>query len=405
VTTRTGTTRTAQTTQTATTLEPARALARCLEPVGGEDFLAENWQRKPLVVARDEPGRFHDLLSPADVELLVTSGSLRYPAFRLAKAGETLEVGSYTRQISWRPVPFTGTIDVERVLEEFERGATIVLQALHHNWPRLAELCRGLEQALGHPAQANAYFTPRSAQGLAVHHDTHDVFVLQISGEKHWRIYEPVLELPLKDQRYSKELGEPGEVVEDVTLAAGDTLYLPRGWLHEALTSDTESLHLTVGVNVYTWIDALRAAVDACADEVDLRRSVPASGAGGTDLLPALASRLAPEQVARRMRERLVRTRRPILDGQLGPLRALEELDPDTLVERRPTVIADTDGGALCFEGKRVRFPEHVARDVAFVASADEPFSASDLPGDLDEEGRLVFVRRLVREGFLRIRK
>ena len=70
-----------------------------------------------------------------------------------------------------------------------------------------------LEETLGHPAQANAYYTPRAAQGLPVHHDTHDVFVLQVAGEKRWLVYEPALELPLQDQRYSAELGEPGEPV------------------------------------------------------------------------------------------------------------------------------------------------------------------------------------------------
>ena len=54
---------------------------------------------------------------------------------------------------------------------------------------------------LGHPVQANAYATPAGAQGFAVHHDTHDVFVLQVAGEKRWLVYEPALELPLKDQR------------------------------------------------------------------------------------------------------------------------------------------------------------------------------------------------------------
>ena len=51
--------------------------------------------------------------------------------------------------------------------------------------------------------QANSYYTPRRSQGFAVHHDTHDVFVLQVAGEKHWRVYDPLLELPLKAQRWS----------------------------------------------------------------------------------------------------------------------------------------------------------------------------------------------------------
>ena len=138
-----------------------------------------------------------------------------------------------------------------------------MLQGLHHTWLPLARYCRALEAFLGHPAQANAYFTPRGSQGLPVHHDTHEVFSLQVAGEKRWLVYEPVLELPLKDQRYRSELGAPGEPVLDVTLRAGDTLYLPRGWLHQALTSGSDSLHITVGVNVRRWLDEARAALDA----------------------------------------------------------------------------------------------------------------------------------------------
>ena len=38
---------------------------------------------------------------------------------------------------------------------------------------------------------------------------------------------------------------------------------------------------------------------------------------------------------------------------------------------------------------------------IAFAAATDGAFRAADLPGDLDEPGRLVLVHRLVREGFL----
>ncbi|MGH3116162.1 MAG: cupin domain-containing protein [Gaiellales bacterium] len=386
--------------------EPLSALARCLDPVGAAEFFEDYWERKPLAIERGEDGRYDDLLSEAEVEAIVCSGGLRYPGFRLAKAGEQLRSRDYTVDIPWRPTSFSGTADVERVLAEWERGATIVLQGLHLTRPALGAFCRSLEQALGHPTQANAYYTPRAAQGLPVHHDTHDVFVLQVAGEKRWLVYDPAFELPLKTQRYSPELGEPGEAVEDRVLKPGDTLYLPRGWLHEAVTSETDSLHLTVGVNVATWLDAFKAALDELGDDVRFRRSWQ-SGDGGDDLVDALRQRLGRADVERRARSRLVRTRRPLREGQMRQLLALEELAPSTEVERRPTVIADlVDRDAsisLVFEGREVTFPAHVYEELAAVADADEPFTASELPGSLDDAGRLVLVRRLVREGFLRI--
>jgi bifunctional lysine-specific demethylase and histidyl-hydroxylase NO66 len=383
------------------------ALARVLGPVGADEFLTEYWERKPLSLARGEDGRFDDLLSAADTETLVCSSGIRYPAFRLVKAGEKLDLRDYTVDLSWRPAAFTGAADVQRVLTEFEAGATIVLQALHLHWRPLAEFSRALEARLGHPVQANAYYTPRRSQGLPVHHDTHDVFVLQVAGEKRWLVYEPALELPLKDQRYSAELGEPGEPVDDLVLAPGDTLYLPRGWLHEALTSESDSLHLTIGVNVYTWLDAFKAALAASEDDVEFRRSVTADGRPRVDLVERLCARLAPADVSRRVRERLVTTRRPVLDGQLAQLRALDGLTMDTRLERRPTVIADVaaDGSELsvAFEGKRLVFPAHARAEVEFAARASRPFTVRELPGSLDDDSRLVLVARLVREGFLRL--
>lgn len=282
----------------------------------------------------------------------------------------------------------------------FADGATIVLQALHHTWPPLAEFCRGLEAELGHPVQANAYYTPAGSQGFGVHHDSHDVLCLQVAGEKSWLVYEPLLELPLKEQRYSKHLGEAGPVTHDLTLRAGDTLYLPRGWLHEALTSESDSLHITIGINVYTRLDALRAAVESLADDVELRRTLDGDGELPAGLLERLEARLAPEEVLRRQRRRFVATRRPILPGQLTEARA--EVELKTALERRPTVIAELEGTTLVFEGKRVAFPERVRDELEALFAAEDGFRAAELPGELDAAGRLVLVRRLIREGFLR---
>jgi hypothetical protein len=323
------------------------------------------------------------------------------------KEGVKFDVRDYTTDLPWRPDAFTATADVGRVLAEFEAGATIVLQALHHTWEPLARFCRSLEQVLEHPVQANAYFTPRDSKGLAVHHDTHDVLVLQVAGEKRWLVYEPALALPLKHQRYRKELGEPGAPVHDVVLRPGDTLYMPRGWLHEATTSTTDSLHVTIGVNVYTWLDAVKAAVEECAEDVDFRREAPGEHDGADELLARVQERLAPQEVGRRRRERFVKGRRPVLGGQLSQLRALDRLDADTLLERRDTVVADLavsdEALTLSFEGRKIVFPADVRPEIQFVAEAGEPFRPSELPGDLDNESRLVLVGRLVREGFLRI--
>ena len=309
-------------------------------------------------------------------------------------------MSSYTTSIPWRPAPFSGTAEIGRALSEFEAGATLVLQGLHHSWPPLAEFCRLLEQELQHPAQANAYFTPRDAQGLPVHHDTHEVFSLQVSGEKRWLVYEPALELPLKEQHYKPAVGAPGAPVHDVTLKPGDTLYLPRGWLHEAATSSTDSLHITIGVNVYTWLDAFKAALEECGDEVGFRRSPEGDV---NELVERLRARLDPDDVAVRRRQRLVSTRRPVLADQLSQVRRLEGLTLETPMERRGTVIFDLSGSTLVFEGKRVTFPDTAREDLEFVAAADDRFTPADLPGELDDETRLVLVRRLVREGFLRI--
>jgi hypothetical protein len=192
--------------------------------------------------------------------------------------------------------------------------------------------------------------------------------------------------------------------VLDVTLTPGDTLYLPRGWLHEALTSGADSLHLTVGVNVITWLDVLKAAIDEAGDDLALRRSIDAGDAD--DVLQAITARLTPADVERRRSERLARRSRPRLADGFDQVRALKGLSLETPVERRPVhVHVDEDSAfvTLEFDGTELRMPARIGAQVDAILAATGPFAAADLPGPLDEDGRLVLVRRLVREGFLRI--
>jgi len=97
-------------------------------------------------------------------------------------------------------------------------------------------------------AGASAYLTPPGqAQGLEPHHDDVEVFVLQTEGRKTWRLYlEKSANLP---DTYQKNL--PKERLcglVEVVLEEGDLLYLPRGVIHEAVTMEEFSTHVTISV-------------------------------------------------------------------------------------------------------------------------------------------------------------
>ena len=122
----------------------------------------------------------------------------------------------------------------DKLVRLFAEGATIVLQGLHRLWPPLIAFSQDLAADLGHPVQVNAYVTPPQSRGFSDHYDVHDVFVLQIEGEKRWRIHAPVHPAPLRaqpwtDRRADVEAAAQTEPVIDAVLRPGDCLYLPAG--------------------------------------------------------------------------------------------------------------------------------------------------------------------------------
>ena len=389
-------------------------LERLLAPVPPSVFLQEYWEQRPLVLQRSRAGYYGDLLTAADVDRLVTTSDMTFPEFRLVRSGEPLPLPDYTRTTTSSGGP-RRVADPDRIVEEYGNGATVILQGLHRSWTPLALLCRSLEAALSHPTQTNVYVTPPGSQGFAPHYDTHDVFILQIDGSKHWRLYDSPVPLPDRSQPY-KEQGSPaGQLMHELDLGPGDLVYLPRGFIHEALTSEQRSIHVTLGVTGFTWLDLLSDAVAGCREDARFRRYLPPGFAGAEDLRAAMAAELSelarelarPEVAARavdRMLDRFISTRRPVSSDRLFTGERLAELDHRTLVRRRPEVLFHLrcagERVELTFQGKKVELPAHAAASVAY-CTRTEPFRAADLPDELDEAGRLVLVRRLVREGFL----
>lgn len=194
------------------------ALDRCTDDV--ERFLADDWGRRASVFTRTDATCFGDLLSLDDVDRFLTTTALRTPFFRLVQAGERIEEAAYTRTGRAGSRDVSGIVDPARAAALFEGGATIVLQGMHRWSEPLTRFCRDLELELGFPCQVNAYVTPAGAQGLELHADPHDVFVLQAFGRKRWEIHAGPW--------------EPERAHLDVEVEPGDAIYMPTGTPHAA---------------------------------------------------------------------------------------------------------------------------------------------------------------------------
>lgn len=390
-------------------------LAGLLAPVSLAEFFATYHEKAPLVLQRGAPGFYGPVLTRADVDHLLTGTGLRAPAIRLVKDGQTLPVEEYTRDLPWGGAVFSGMIDADRVATHFRDGCTVVLEALHRQWPPLGYLCRSLEEHFGHPLQTNVYFTPRRSQGFVAHWDTHDVFVLQLAGTKHWKLYEGPIHLPGRRQPFVKGEAQPGRLLRELEVQPGDLLYIPRGVMHEAATSDTDSLHITIGLLPYTWYDVFRAALDAIEGDAAFRESLPplatrdpaaaaaALGDAFRERAAALGSATDLAAILDGLATQFVQGRFPLVPGVIDAAWEAEAVQPTDRVRRRPGVLARTatrgDEVVLLFHNKEVAFPDWVAPVLA-VLLPGEPVVVADLP-ELDEAGQLVLVRRLLAEGFL----
>jgi hypothetical protein len=374
------------------------ALARCVGDV--DRFAAEVWGRSALL-CRSAGDGFDDLFGLEAVDSLVTSSVLRLPAFRLVQDGTPLEPGRYTRRLRLGGKWIDDVADPAKVSARFSEGATLVLQGLHRYWLPLTRFCRSLERVLGHGVQANAYVTPAGAQGLALHADDHDVFTLQVLGRKSWTAYAPGVD----------EASGAAPVI-DTEVGPGDTMYLPRGARHAARTTEVPSIHLTIGVLATSWSSVLDAALAGFELGEPLPFGWTGDPAGFEGAVEAFLRRVStalgatdPAVVAAAVRQGAPDRRGPLAVGSFSSLVRLDSIDDSTVLRRREgasaEVVPEGTQVALVLADRTLRMPAAVEPVLRRVV-ASSSVRGSDLGSDvLDEAGRRVLLRRLVREGLL----
>ena len=349
--------------QIAAPLAEDSALPRLIA-VDRDLFADQYWGQQPLLSpAADLPAWFTELLDADAIDELVSQRGLRTPFLRVAKNGTTLTDKAFTAP-GGVGAGIADQVSDDRLVRLFADGSTLVLQALHRVWPPILEFCQQLAAELGHPVQANAYVTPPQNQGFSAHYDVHDVFVLQIEGEKRWRIHPPVLESPLRDQPWNdrkaaveKRAEEPPLI--EALLRPGDCLYLPRGYLHAATALGGVSTHLTLGVHVWTRFalaervmdqalqglvndPAMRAALPLgvnAADPSEVRRDLELIIAAVVDAV----EHTDLDQFSESLLQDARRTQRAAPVGPLRQLRDAETITDHSAIVLRRHVIASID--------------------------------------------------------------
>jgi len=152
-------------------------------------------------------------------------------------------------------------------------GCSIIQNHAQLISPAFFDLTQDLQKTFPH-VFVNTYLTPPHSQAVNAHADDRDVFVLQLLGKKHWKIYNQIpIPHPYPEEQVGKfpDLPVSSDVFQkgtylDIILSPGDVLYIPRGWVHEANTnvsSDQEqimSFHATIALATHDWTLARMAS-------------------------------------------------------------------------------------------------------------------------------------------------
>ncbi len=379
-------------------------LAKLIDPIPADTFLAEYWERKPLLIQRGDRGYYGDLLTLADFDSVIANNPNS-----LKVANNTDETKKYVRgNVNESP---------EAALAEMREGSTLILDGIHRRLPNLRLLVRLMEHAFTHRWQTNVYLTPPAAKGFDIHVDKHDVFIVQVLGSKQWRLEKNRRYIPRGGDDSDKSEREFQGEVDEFQIEAGDCLYIPRGHAHDAVSTEESSMHITLGALPLTWEDLLRAVIKQAADDDhDLRKALPVGYVMDDPealveplgkILASVAEPDALRKLAARFTDEAVGKFTPDLDAQVTAFYGRLDLTAETrLGARRGMVyrVEPADGAVnVLYGGRRIAFLDFLEETVRFaLATAD--FAIRDLPGDLEDEEKVVVVERLLQEGLVDIR-
>lgn len=390
-----------------------------VELAGPEDVFFRDYFNKaplyrPAALTRDP----RELLSIAELDTVLQFEAVRPPYIRITTESGGVLDAAYTTTTRVQSATITDTVVPARVYELLRTGATISWNSVNHFHAGLRELTRMLATRFAIRSDVVAFLTPAGRQGFVPHHDPVDLFIIQIEGTKHWKLWRPPAVRHGDLAHYKQEdLGEP---VLEMSLRPGDVLYLPFNTPHVAVAEEQMSLHLSVMVRPRKWSDLLSLTVGRLLDDPEFWEFPYLHEA----FVPRQATVLAERAglLARRLREidataelgRLMRAGQQSVGSSRGDtfewLAAIDDIDPGTRLRRTGLEVSfDADAVATDGDNSKVRgrvnghtvaLPVPVAATLGDLATADE-IRAGDLFPGVSPQRSTSTARALTRLGVL----
>ncbi|XP_062391573.1 ribosomal oxygenase 2 [Sardina pilchardus] len=254
---------------------PLSLFKSLISPIGIDEFFQEYWEKKPLLLQRSDPSLasyYQSLFQLSDLKEL---------------CGQKLE---YARDVNVcrcvngkkKVMNKEGRVNYTTLKKDFDqKKATIQFHQPQRFKDELWRIQERLESFFGALVGSNVYITPKASQGLPPHYDDVEVFILQLEGEKHWRLYSPTV--PLAREYGLEPEDRIGNPTHDIILKAGDLLYFPRGTIHQANTPAEvdHSTHITLSTyQNMSWGDYLLDIFpgflfDSMKRDIDMRAGMP----------------------------------------------------------------------------------------------------------------------------------
>jgi ribosomal protein L16 Arg81 hydroxylase len=382
-----------------------------IAPCSIGDFFTNYWEKNLLHQQSNTSHYFSDILDIEDLDNFFTQQNLHPDTIRILSGDVEISSDKWTNSDKYTNGRMTNVVNPDKVFKLYEQGFTIILNSAERTIPRLADTCRAIEQEFKFNIQSNIYITPPNSQGFHKHYDHHDIFLFQVKGPKTWKIYDSGEVLPTSYAPFTRE----PVLVSQFEMNTGDFLYLPRGVVHEAFSSDVSTIHVNFScIPKYGFHLLESLAKLAEKEDVFFRRTLPLGlkteeevteySATFNQKLNELLNKITPVDLLKMQHEKFITNQSFDFKGRLPDMILLEKLNLDSIISRRTGFtygIEESKKGRLIkFGNQSLLIPAFVEMDVLL---KEDAFLVKDIKGLITNQGKLTLINELVKAGFLKI--